>query len=381
MSRAKQKAGERLAHFARGSNVKTYLDSLGPTGEERDRVVRVPWHEIAPAHWQPRVYSSPEETAALRDSIRRNGLLHPITVRPYVAGGSNDEPSSTKYEVVAGHRRLSAYGQLWEETRDREYQSVPVIIKELDDVQARLLTHSENGDRADLGAWEVARSYLMVRDALVRAGSPSDLVSLAQRMGSESKGTASEYVAIGESVTVDLLRAAFQDTIDWAVVKSFKKADLLRIARSPEPQRLAGLKELLAGAQMETPAPRPTRRRHASPEAGETGTPRPPRFTYEGLRDRGGFKVNLSKPFSTYSQEQASAYFQDVVPAVVALAEVAAGGRAFLKAKAGRGHVLYVDESLMSAEVMAAMFRLTKALSSGQVSTGRGLAGDTSEEE
>ncbi|MBI3792213.1 MAG: ParB/RepB/Spo0J family partition protein [Gemmatimonadetes bacterium] len=97
---------------------------------------------IRPNPFQPRREFKPEELAELEASLKANGLLQPVTVRP-VAGQAG------RYELVAGERRLRAAARLgWTE--------IPALVREFDDRAMLTLALVENLQRADLNAIDEA---------------------------------------------------------------------------------------------------------------------------------------------------------------------------------------------------------------------------------
>ncbi len=109
---------------------------------------------IEPNPDQPRKVFDEEELANLTDSIRKEGLLQAIIVRP----------KDGKYQIVAGERR-------WQASKIAGLESVPVRIVEMDDEQALRIALVENLQRSDLNAIEEARGYkdLMARGDLTQA--------------------------------------------------------------------------------------------------------------------------------------------------------------------------------------------------------------------
>jgi ParB family chromosome partitioning protein len=95
---------------------------------------------IDPNPLQPRVEFDPAELAELAASIKTQGLLQPVTVRPAPGG---------RYQLVAGERRLRA-------TRDLGHTTIRAIVREVDDKQLLELALVENIIRADLNEIEVA---------------------------------------------------------------------------------------------------------------------------------------------------------------------------------------------------------------------------------
>jgi ParB family transcriptional regulator, chromosome partitioning protein len=100
--------------------------------------------EIRPNPFQPRKEFRPEDLAELEASLRTNGLLQAITVRPATNGHG--------YELIAGERRLRAATRLgWKE--------IPAVIKEIDDRALLTLALVENLQRADLNPIEEGEGY------------------------------------------------------------------------------------------------------------------------------------------------------------------------------------------------------------------------------
>lgn len=99
--------------------------------------------DISPNHFQPRRSFTETELAELEASLRTNGLLQPITVRPTGRG---------KWELVAGERRLRAATRLgWTE--------IPAVVRDFDDRAMLTLALVENLQRSDLNALEEAEGY------------------------------------------------------------------------------------------------------------------------------------------------------------------------------------------------------------------------------
>lgn len=111
--------------------------------ESRDSVVVLGIDEITPNRSQPRTEFDPEALAELTESIRVHGVLQPILVRPFIAGG---------YQIVAGERRYRASLQAG-------LSEIPVIIRELDDKETMEIALIENLQRKDLTPVEEALGY------------------------------------------------------------------------------------------------------------------------------------------------------------------------------------------------------------------------------
>ncbi|MDG2521540.1 ParB/RepB/Spo0J family partition protein [Caulobacter segnis] len=94
---------------------------------------------------QPRRVFSEELLEELSASIKEKGVLQPILVRP--APGAEGE-----YQIVAGERR-------WRAAQRAGLRSMPVLVRDLDDLQVLEIGIVENVQRADLNAVEEAQSY------------------------------------------------------------------------------------------------------------------------------------------------------------------------------------------------------------------------------
>lgn len=120
--------------------------ALGDDQAPAPRGVReVPIEFLRANPFQPRHIFREEELADLSNSIREQGILQPIVVRP-VAGEID------AYEIVAGERR-------WRAAQRAQLHQVPILIKELTDAQSLEIAIIENVQRADLNAVEEAAGY------------------------------------------------------------------------------------------------------------------------------------------------------------------------------------------------------------------------------
>ena len=94
--------------------------------------------------YQPRTKMDEASLNELAESIRSQGLMQPILVRPI--GGSGD---NTRYEIIAGERR-------WRAAQIAGLPQVPVVIREVPDQAAAAMALIENIQREDLGPLEEA---------------------------------------------------------------------------------------------------------------------------------------------------------------------------------------------------------------------------------
>lgn len=103
--------------------------------------------KIKPNRYQPRTHFDKDELTSLTESIRKEGVIMPILVRP----------SGDGYELIAGERR-------WRASQAAGLQEIPAVVREVDDLQALELAIIENEQRDDLTAVESARAYQRLMD-------------------------------------------------------------------------------------------------------------------------------------------------------------------------------------------------------------------------
>jgi ParB family chromosome partitioning protein len=103
----------------------------------------LPVSQIHPSRFQPRTHFDEESLASLTASIREVGVLQPVLVRP----AGDDE-----YELIAGERR-------WRAAKRAGLQSVPAIVREVEDTHSLEQALVENVHRDDLNPLEEAAAY------------------------------------------------------------------------------------------------------------------------------------------------------------------------------------------------------------------------------
>ena len=114
--------------------------------ELSEQVLQIKVDEIRPNRAQPRAKFDQNSIIRLADSIRRYGILQPLTVR------RSDPEDSCSYELIAGERRLRAARMLG-------YLTVPCIVKGVDDEASAELAIIENLLREDLNIFEEAYGF------------------------------------------------------------------------------------------------------------------------------------------------------------------------------------------------------------------------------
>jgi len=126
------------------------------SGEGRLRELPVDAVEVS--RRQPRRTFAEEELAELAASISALGLVQPIVVRPLEASaGEAETEAGPRWELIAGERRLRA-------ARLAGLESVPALVRPVDEVRALEIALAENVAREDLNAVEEALAYAALVD-------------------------------------------------------------------------------------------------------------------------------------------------------------------------------------------------------------------------
>jgi len=121
-----------------GAILPDLLDELN----ERPSFVHCSVEELIPNRFQPRKEFNDEEHRGLVESIRNNGLLQPVIVRPREEG----------YEIIAGERR-------WRAAKEAGCTEIPILIRDAEDAEVAELSLIENLQRSALNALEEAEAY------------------------------------------------------------------------------------------------------------------------------------------------------------------------------------------------------------------------------
>ena len=112
------------------------------SGESRNKSLMVAVDRITPNRLQPRTQADKKNIGSLAESIRRDGILQALLVRP-------SPNRDGHYELIAGERR-------WRAAMQAGLQEVPVLIRDSDDQSSATLALIENIQREDLSALEKA---------------------------------------------------------------------------------------------------------------------------------------------------------------------------------------------------------------------------------
>ena len=122
------------------------LSSLLGESKKTNDTNKLSIKDIVRNKFQPRKFFDKESLSELTSSIKQQGVIQPIIVRP-------DKSLKGKYEIIAGERR-------WLASQNAGLHEVPVVIlNNIDDVKSLEFAIVENVQRQDLNAIEEARSY------------------------------------------------------------------------------------------------------------------------------------------------------------------------------------------------------------------------------
>ena len=199
--------------------------------ETREKIIEIPLTELYPFKDHPFKVIDNEAMFDTAESVKQYGVLVPAIARPRDEGG---------YELVAGHRRKRA-------CELAELETMPVIVRSLDDDAAIIIMVDSNLQRENILPSERAFAYKMKLEAMKRqAGRPSkengsqvgnNLLGkkssdiLAEQIG-ESKNQIYRYIRLTHLIPellsmVDEKKIAFNPAVELSFLKNEEQADLL----------------------------------------------------------------------------------------------------------------------------------------------------------
>ena len=211
------------------------VDDLFSTEEGRqdaklEKIQELPLSELHPFKNHPFKVKDDEAMMETADSIKQYGVLVPAIARPDPEGG---------YELVAGHRRHRA-------SELAEKETMPVIVRDLDDDAATIIMVDSNLQRESLLPSERAFAYKMKLDAMKHQGERVDLTCsqvgnklegkksseiLAEQVG-QSKNQIFRYIRLTELIPelidmVDEKKIALNPAYELSFLKKEEQVDLL----------------------------------------------------------------------------------------------------------------------------------------------------------
>ena len=201
------------------------VDDLFSTEESRqdeqlEKIQEIPLSELHPFKDHPFKVKDDDAMIETADSIKKYGVLVPAIARPLPDGG---------YELVAGHRRRRASELAGKET-------MPVIVRDLDDDAATIIMVDSNLQRENLLPSERAFAYKMKLEAIKHQGARTDLTSVqveqklsardqvAKEAGERSGIQVRRYVRLTELIPelldmVDEKKIAFNPAYELSFLK------------------------------------------------------------------------------------------------------------------------------------------------------------------
>ena len=211
---------------------KTEIMTAGLAGKEvsqdaeAEQVVQLKLSELHPFEGHPFQVRDDEEMQQMVESLSEFGVLVPLIVRPDPYGG---------YEILSGHRRHRA-------SELAEKETVPAIIRDLDDDAAIILMCDSNLQRENILPSERAWAFKMKQDAIKHQGKRTDLTSeqVAPKLTTEiigeaagmSKDTVKRYIRLTNLIPevmdmVDSKQIAFNPAVELSHLKPSEQKEFL----------------------------------------------------------------------------------------------------------------------------------------------------------
>jgi ParB family chromosome partitioning protein len=249
-----------------------YVETLtGPAGTPIGRLV--PIDQIDPNPDQPR--QTMGDLSELMASIAEKGILEPLIVRA----------RSGRFQIIAGERRYQAAVQVG-------LRELPVVLREVDDVEIVELALVENLQRKDLTAFEEAEAMYSLAD---RCGYTHE--DLAKKLGKAR-------TSITESLALHKMPDDVKNLCRLADISS--KSLLLEIVRQSDPQKMASLIERI------------TRGGHATREQVRSATAKPRRgrpraFIYKYRPPTKAFDLRLTFARSRVNRDEIITALQGII--------------------------------------------------------------------
>lgn len=194
--------------------------------ESREKVIEIPLTELFPFKDHPFKVVDDEAMFETAESVKKYGILVPAIARPRDEGG---------YELVAGHRRKRA-------CELAELDTMPVIIRNLDNDEAVIIMVDSNLQRENILPSERAFAFKLKLEAIKRQGARTDLTStqVAQKLSAEkvgddagvSKDQVRRYIRLTHLIPeilsmVDEKKIAFNPAVELSYLKKEEQNDLL----------------------------------------------------------------------------------------------------------------------------------------------------------
>lgn len=214
------------------AKAKTSITTENRSGSAADAAAKeqrteMPLSDLHPFEGHPFKVLDDELMAQTVESIKQIGVVSPLIVRPDPEGG---------YEILSGHRRLHA-AQL------AGLETVPVIVKEMDDDAAIIFMVDSNLQRENILPSERAFSYKMKLEAMKHQGERGDLTSaqvgpkswaaqVAAEEAGDSKSQVKRYIRLTNLIPeildmVDEKKIAFNPAVELSYLKPSEQKEFL----------------------------------------------------------------------------------------------------------------------------------------------------------
>ena len=216
------------------------LSSLLGDNHQKVETNKISIKDLSRNKLQPRKNFIKENLEELTNSIREQGVIQPIVVRP-------DKTNDGKYEIIAGERR-------WLASQNAGLHEVPVVILDVDDVKSLEFAIVENVQRQDLNPIEEAKGYQRLIDdfnynqdklskfigksrsyianSLRLLGLPAEVLVLVES-GNLSAGHARSLIGLNNSVEIakKIIQKKLSVRQAEALVKQFKDKKFKLVSR------------------------------------------------------------------------------------------------------------------------------------------------------
>jgi ParB family chromosome partitioning protein len=148
MTQKKPTLGRGLADLLGQTRPQTSNEPAAAHSASEDELLHLPLDLLQRGRYQPRLDMRPESLADLVDSIRAQGVVQPIVVRPL---DEPDERGVRRYEIIAGERR-------WRAAQQAGLRDIPAVVRRVPDEAAIAMALIENIQRENLNPLEEARA-------------------------------------------------------------------------------------------------------------------------------------------------------------------------------------------------------------------------------
>jgi ParB family chromosome partitioning protein len=187
---------------------------------KNEEIVQIPVDKIMANRFQPRRYFREDSLASLAETIKKDGVQQPVTVRKI-----EEENSPFLFELIAGERRLRA-------SRIAGLEKIPAVIKEKSDREVKKLALLENLQREDLTYFETMMSIVGLKEEYGSNEEVGNAVGLTRRSVEQylrmhtEMSTIPEVFAIVEKKQSTLTRTNLQDISNiMAELRRYQRSD------------------------------------------------------------------------------------------------------------------------------------------------------------